>query len=309
MIQKFRKATAFFILFITTLMPMTSSYGLSYPFPENGDTIIGKAVEIRTKPGETLRLLARRRDMGITEMQEANPDLKPDQPLLPGTKVVVPGMFILPNKPWDGIVVNLDSYRLFYFLPEKHIVITYPVGIGKEGLNTPTFDGTITRKAKDPSWYVPQSVHDRTKETSGIDLPKVMEPGKMNPLGQYALYTSKPSYLLHGTNVPGGVGAQVSSGCLRMLPEDIEVMYHTIRPETGIKVEHAPYQVGVLNNKLYFEAHPLQEGEFETDFEESNTPAMSEIIRYAMQYHLDVDWDKVNQMMKRRNSIPVVISK
>lgn len=284
------------------------SYALSYELPKNGDTIVGKAVEVKTKPGETLRLLARRRDMGITEMEEANPGINPDQPLLPGTKVIVPSMFILPNKPWEGIVVNLDSYRLFYFVPDTNIVITYPVGIGKQGLNTPTFDGIITRKAKDPSWYVPQSVHDRTKESKGIELPKVMKPGKMNPLGQYALYTSKPTYLLHGTNVPGGVGAQVSSGCLRMLPEDIETMYHTVPNKTPITVEHAPYQVGVLNNKLYFEAHPLQKGKFEEDFIDSNTPAVSEIIRYAMSYNFMVNWDIANQVMQHRNSIPVVIS-
>lgn len=300
------KSLAIFALL--ALIATTQSYALTYQLPKDGDTIVGKAVEVKTKPGETLRLLARRRNMGVKEMQEANPGLKLDQALLPGTKVIVPSMFILPHKPWKGIVVNLDSYRLFYFLPEKNIVITYPVGIGKQGLNTPTFDGTVTRKAKDPSWYVPQSVHDRTKENLGIDLPKVMEPGKMNPLGQYALYTSKPAYLLHGTNAPGGVGSQVSSGCLRMLPEDIEVMYHTIQPHTTITVEHAPYQVGVLNHQLYFEAHPIQKSEFESDFVESNTPAISEILNYALKYNLMVNWDLVDQAMHHRNSIPVLIS-
>lgn len=297
-------------------LPLASE-ALTYALPKGDDTVIGQTTTVESKPGDTLRLLCRRYDVGFQEMQSANPSILSDQRLLPGTKIVIPTQFVLPPKPWKGLMVNLSAYRLFYFPEDMPVVITFPIGIGKEGLDyqnqawdTPTFNGYIVRKAKDPSWRPPMSVRVSTQETLGIKLPSVIGPEQKNPLGGYALYTSKPGYLMHGTNRPYGVGDQVSSGCLRVLPEDIEQLYYTVPDKTPISVFRQPVDLGVLNNQLYLEMHPKQKGITQDDLPQSDTSITSTILLYAGSNNINVNWDTVYQLLYHSNvrSIPVDIS-
>lgn len=295
------------ILIATSVAFLSCAQALTYILPDNGDTVIGQAIETQSKPDDTLRIIGRRYDMGFKEMHNANPGIDPEKVLMPGTRIIIPSQFILPPGDRKGIVINLNAYRLYYYPPDTNMVITFPVGIGKVGWNTPTFDGTITKKAQNPSWYVPQSVKDYER-TKGIELPNILPPGPKNPLGQFALYTSLPGYLLHGTNRPLGVGDQVSSGCLRMLPEDVEQLYHQVEPGTKIHVTHQPYEIGILNNDLYLEIHPKQEG-LDDILTESTTPLMSLILFNSYRYNLEVDWDRVSQTLALKGSLPVHVSK
>jgi L,D-transpeptidase ErfK/SrfK len=289
-------------------LQVSSAQSYMLPDPNSKDTMVGKAIEIKSRPGDTLRLIGRRYDMGTTEMQHANQGINPDMRLLPGTRVIVPSLFILPErKNWKGIYVNLNSYRLFYFPADLNIVITYPIGIGKEGMNTPTFNGFITKKVQDPWWYVPTSVSERTLKNNGIQLPKIMPPEPDNPLGQYKIYTSNPGYLMHGTNRPLMVGAQVSSGCLRILPEDIEQIYELIPLNTPISVNHEPNAVGILGGHLYFQSFLPLSG-YDESGAGSTTPAVNEILLFAKEYGYNVQWDVVSQVLEKKGSIPTRIS-
>ncbi len=290
----------------------------TYALPQGDNTLIGEVSIIESKPGDTLRLLTRRYDIGFQEIQSANPDILPEQRLLPGTKITIPGQFILPPKPWKGIMINLSAYRIFYFPEDMPVVMTFPLGIGKEGLDyknnawdTPTFEGYITKKFKDPSWYPPDSVRVHTQQTIGLVLPRVMPPSIKNPLGQYKIYTSKPGYLLHGTNFPYGVGDQVSAGCLRMLPEDVEQFYYAVPEKTPLRVYRQSFDIGILNQQLYMEAHPKQKTVVQNDLPLSDTSIISNVILYSVTHQISVNWDTVYQLIYHRNlsSIPVNISK
>src|SRR6185437_13310531 len=96
--------------------------------------VVGTLQVIKVRKGETLSDIGRRFNVGLGEMTRANPDVDPWIPK-PGTSVVVPTQYILPDAPHQGIVVNLAAMRLFYFPPHKRgkpqIVITHPVGIGR----------------------------------------------------------------------------------------------------------------------------------------------------------------------------------
>lgn len=296
--------------------PLTGQ-ALTYALPQGNNTVVGEVSIITSKPGDTLRLLTRRYDIGFQEIQSANPSIPSDQRLLPGTRIVIPSQFILPPKPWKGILINLSAYRVFYFPEDMPVVVTLPIGIGKEGLDyknnawdTPTFDGYIVRKAKDPSWHPPESVRVNTLQVMGLHLPKVMTPTSKNPLGQYALYTSKPGYLMHGTNYPYGVGDQVSAGCLRMLPEDIEQLYYSVPDKTLLRVFRQPFDVGILNHQLYMVAHPKQKGVAQDSLPLSDTSIISNVMLNANTYQLAVNWDTVYQLIYHRklSSIPVNIT-
>jgi len=304
-------------LHLFLLWPLMT-FGQTYALPEGENTLVGEVATITSKPGDTLRLLMRRYDIGFQEIHAANPNIPPDQRLLPGTKVIIPSQFILPPKPWKGVMINLSAYRLFYFPDNMPVVMTFPIGIGKEGADfknnawdTPVFSGYIVKKAKDPSWHPPESVRVSTFQSIGLTLPFVMSPTPKNPLGQYAVYTSKPSYLIHGTNYPYGVGDQVSAGCLRMLPEDIEQLYYTIAEHTPIKTFRQPFDVGILNNQIYFEAHPEQKGIPREDFPLSDTSIISTIMFYSNEHHIPIDWDSVDQGIyhAKEQGIPIKISR
>jgi L,D-transpeptidase ErfK/SrfK len=152
---------------------------------------------------------------------------------------------------------------LFYYPAakdgEQQQVLTYPIGIGRVGWETPLGATTVIAKAENPSWWVPASVRTEHAEM-GDPLPSVVPPGPDNPLGTRVLKLDMPGYLIHGTNQPYGVGMRVSHGCVRLYPENIEFLYSLVDVGEIVTIVNEPYQLGSKDGVLYFEAHrPLEE--------------------------------------------------
>ena len=83
-----------------------------------------------------------------------------------------------------------------------------------------------------------------------------MKAGPDNPLGAYALTLSLPSYLIHGTNKPAGVGMRSSHGCIRLYPEDIEALFSRVPRGTAVRIVNQPVLAGWRDGQLYLEVHP-----------------------------------------------------
>ncbi len=114
-------------------------------------------------------------------------------------------------------------------------------------------------KARDPHWFVPASVRREHAEL-GNPLPAVVPPGPENPLGHRVLQLEMPGYLIHGTNQPFGVGMRVSHGCVRLYPENIELLYELVEIGEPVTIVNEPYLLGARDGRLYFEAHaPLED--------------------------------------------------
>jgi L,D-transpeptidase ErfK/SrfK len=125
---------------------------------------------------------------------------------------------------------------------------------------------SIARKVKDPAWHPPESIR-REHAANGDPLPEIVPPGPNNPLGAYALHLNLPGeYRIHGTDIDKifGIGMQITHGCVRMYPEDIEALYNSVPVGTSVYIVKQPIKVGWLNNTLYVEAHPDLEGEEKT---------------------------------------------
>lgn len=229
--------------------------------PEGTDVIGGLQVAV-ARDEDTLSDIARRYNLGYDEIVAANPGVDPWLPGV-GTAIVLPTQFVLPPVPRRGLVLNLASMRLFYFpQPEPGQpaeVVTHPIGIGREGWETPLGDFHITEKREQPTWTVPASVLKEHAE-AGDPLPPVVPPGADNPLGAYAMRLSLPSYLIHGTNQPWGVGMRVSHGCVRLYPEDIARLFPAVALDTPVTIINEPYLAGWRDGQLLLEAHePLAE--------------------------------------------------
>ena len=225
-------------------------------------SVIGTPQIVYTDAENTLSDLAREYGLGYDEIVAANPDV---DPWLPGdrTPVLLPTQYVLPDVPREGIVLNIASKRLFYFPAvaegEPQTVLTYPIGIGRVGWETPVGATEVVSKAVDPHWYVPASVR-REHAEMGNELPSVVPPGPDNPLGSRVLKLAMPGYLIHGTNQPYGVGMRVSHGCVRLYPENIEALYSLVGTGETVRIVNEPYVLGWRDAELYFEAHaPLED--------------------------------------------------
>jgi len=224
--------------------------------------VIGELQIVYTKEENTFSDLAREYGLGYDEIVAANPDI---DPWLPGdgTAVLLPTQYVLPDVSRRGLILNIASKRLFYF-PEVADgapvqVLTYPIGIGRVGWETPLGETTVISKARDPSWYVPASVR-RERAEMGNPLPAVVPPGPDNPLGHFVLKLDMPGYLIHGTNQPYGVGMRVSHGCIRLYPENIEPLYDMVGIGEAVTIINEPYLAGWRDGELYFESHsPLED--------------------------------------------------
>ena len=225
-------------------------------------SVVGAPQIVYTSEENTLSDLAREYGLGYDEIVAANPDV---DPWLPGdrTPVLLPTQYIIPDVPREGIVLNIASKRLFYFPSaaegESQKVLTYPIGIGRVGWETPLGATEVVAKATDPHWFVPASVR-REHAEMGNPLPSVVPPGPDNPLGAYVLKLDMPGYLIHGTNQPYGVGMRVSHGCVRLYPENIELLFSLVEVGEPVQIINEPYLLGRQNGELYFEAHqPLED--------------------------------------------------
>lgn len=221
-------------------------------------SVVGAPQILFSNETDTLSQIARDYGLGFDELVSANPTVDPWLPGA-GTPILLPTQFVLPDAPREGVVLNIASKRLFYFPPVdddgERRVLTYPIGIGRVGWETPLGDASVVSKARDPHWWVPASVRKEHEEL-GDPLPAVVPPGPDNPLGRYVLKLDMPGYLIHGTNMPYGVGMRVSHGCVRLYPENIEALYPLVAIGAKVTIVNQPYLVGWHDGELFFEGHP-----------------------------------------------------
>lgn len=226
-----------------------------------GSDVVGELQVIVARHEDTFLDIARTYDLGYDELVDANPGVDAWLPGA-GTRIVLPTQFVLPDGARDGIVLNVAAKRLFYFpkpvAGQPRMVITHPVGIGREGWQTPIGTTRIVAKNKDPVWTVPASIR-REHAAEGNPLPARVGPGPDNPLGAYALRLGFPSYLIHGTNKPDGIGMRVSHGCVQLFPEDIESLFGQVAVGTSVRIINEPQLLGWRAGNLYLEAHPALE--------------------------------------------------
>lgn len=133
-----------------------------------------------------------------------------------------------------GTIIIDTHQRYLYLIGEDGQAMRYGVGVGRAGFEWKG-TATIKRKTKWPSWYPPASMRKRQPE-----LPVHMAGGIDNPLGARALYLYQGGldtlYRIHGTNQPWSIGKALSSGCVRMLNNDVEDLYERVKMGATVKV-------------------------------------------------------------------------
>ncbi len=278
------------------------------------DDVIGQVQVTVASKADTLPDIARRFNVGYEEIVRANPGV---DPWLPGEgrEIVVPTQFILPSAPREGLVINIAAMRVFYFPPRiaggKQSVYTHPIGIGKVGWSTPEGTTKTLSKQKDPVWHPPASVRKEHKANGEI-LPAVVPAGPDNPLGRYKFTLGWPSYLIHGTNKPYGVGLRSSHGCIRLYPEDIEAFYKLIPNGTPVHVVNQPFVFGWHQGQLYLQALSVLEDD-PRDWKNAKKKLLQKTFTPRIQQEVKarnetVNWDLVARITHEPRGLALSVS-
>jgi L,D-transpeptidase ErfK/SrfK len=265
--------------------------------------VLGHPQKVIARHEDTFTDIARRFNVGYEEMRAANPGIDSWLPGA-GTEILLPTAYVIPDAPREGVVINLPAMRLWWFGPPdesgRQTVITHPVGIGKVGWATPLGRFHVISRATDPPWIPPASVR-RAHAEAGEPLPAVVPPGPDNPLGRHAVRLNSPTYLIHGTNRPAGIGLRATHGCIRLFPEDIEKLYEQLPPGTRVNMVDQPWLAGWRDGMLLFEAHrPLEDGH------DDWTRGLELLQARAGEQALD--WPRVATILDAGTGVPLPIS-
>ena len=268
--------------------------------------LIGYDKYYKTKKDETLIDIARANNLAFPEIMSANQGLDDPWVVEPEKNLLLPQRHLLPSAKREGVIVNKGDLRLYYFSKENK-VYSFPIGIGRGDWETPTGKARITGKKKNPYWTVPASILEEEPH-----WPKVVKPGPENPLGSRAIYLSMPGYLLHGTNKPWGVGMKVSHGCIRLYPEDIEMLYELVSQGENVEIIDQPVKTGWFGGVLYLEVHSMHPyGLEDKETLESNMrllPQATKSLQKSAKHHIvNVDWKKVVKIVKEASGVPEAI--
>lgn len=272
--------------------------------PSATEAVVGTETRVHTRQQETLADIAVRHALGYRELVSANPDIDPWLPDK-GKAVLLPQRYILPDAPRRGIVLNIPEMRLYYYpQSEPQSVWTFPVGVGRQGWQTPTGVTEVVRKAQDPSWYPPESIQEERRASGLEPLPARVPPGPGNPLGRHALYLDLPAYLFHGTDQPFGIGMPVSHGCIRLHPDDIHRLFEAVPVGTPVHIVHQPVKVGWHEGALYLEAHPplFEEDSWPSQHASAMVRAIIEATRAVSGY--TIDWDRAHAVLRAADGRP-----
>ncbi len=291
-------------------------YAASYTLPENSlDTVVTEYPDevplTRAEQDETLLDVARQYSLGQMEILRLNPDLDRWN-VKKGEIIRISNKRVLPDSPHNGITLNLTEYRLYYYPPvvpgQPIQVYSYAHGVGRQDWKTPLGQTSVAKKVKDPSWHPPESIR-KEHAAMGDPLPEIVPPGPHNPLGAYALYLNLPGdYRIHGTDIDKifGIGMQITHGCVRMYPEDIEALYNMVPAGTPVYIVKQPIKVGWADNVLYIEAHPDLEGE-EMSPAERYQVATDLILKANNQVMPDVNHAALDEALNKLTGDPVAI--
>jgi L,D-transpeptidase ErfK/SrfK len=234
------------------------SYVIATPTDPGATTVVGEVRMYRIRKGDTLMDLARLFSLGYNEIVDANPGLDPWVPPI-GATAILPTQWVLPCCSYTGLVVNIPEMRLFFYQrgnePGTTRVWTYPVGLGRDEWQTPTGSFRVSGKTIDPQWNIPESIRKEHIEERGDYRTFIPGGAPDNPLGSRRLELTLPMYRIHGTDIPWGVGMQVSHGCIRLYPEDIERLYPIVPVGTPGSFTYQVVKFGRVDGALMAEVH------------------------------------------------------
>lgn len=266
------------------------------PMPGEVGALIGENRQHTVGGKDTLLDIARRYDLGFNEITARYPRYDPWLP--PAGKVLeLPSKWLLPEGPYEGLVINIPEMRLFAYLRDKGkiTVRTHPIGVGDTDYPTPAGTFRVGEKRRHPTWYIPPSLQAKYQRAT-------FPPGPDNPLGDYWIGLENTRYGIHGTDMPWSVGRLVTRGCIRMYPEDIAELFPTVSKGTTVRLMYQPVKVAFVAGRILIEVHR----DIYSQVDNLTTHGLGILIRLGLAHLLDTT--KFVQAIVRQSGAPTDIT-
>jgi len=184
--------------------------------------------------GAALTTAAGASPLSLTAPDRQTPDQRFVQPVVPpqtgierDARLTRQVVAYATNEAPGTVIIDTPNTYLYLVLGDGR-ALRYGIGVGRQGFAWAGVQ-SITKKAEWPDWTPPPEMLERQPY-----LPRFMAGGPGNPLGARAMYLGGTEYRIHGTNAPETIGTRVSSGCIRLVNEDVIDLYS--RVNVGAKV-------------------------------------------------------------------------
>lgn len=233
------------VLLFFMLVPISASAGmlLQHQFSYEvvrGDTLIS----IGARVGADWKNIA------------AENGLDPSGPLRAGMKLRITASEIIPETMESGILVDIPG-RMLHLFENGVPLMSVPVGLGMpkkegpKGWETPEGRFTIKGKLKSPDWKVPASIQEEMQR-EGRAVKESYPPGPKNPVGGYVLQTTLPGILIHDTIDPSSLYRFMSHGCVRLLRNDMEQLFASVKSGMPGRMLYRPIKIAQLGDGRVF---------------------------------------------------------
>lgn len=255
-------------------------------------SVTGDAVEYTVQPDDYLIKISARFGMPAKILAEEN-NLDYAGILRPGNKLFIHSQHIVPDVIEDGILINLPQRMLFFFQARK-LAGHYPVGLGRPDWPTPTSRFKVANMQVNKDWLVPKSIQEEMRR-EGKAVQARVPPGPDNPLGKHWIGLNLPGYGIHGTIAPASVFHFQSHGCIRLHPDDIEMLFGKVNVGTQGMIIYVPVLLARLpDGRIFLEVH-------RDIYEQAGDPLetahrLAEANGLAQQ----IDWERVAEVVRRQ---------
>ena len=278
----------------------------SAPTSQHCEFLVGGYTLYTVKKSDTLKSVGAKFRVSQHYLAKIN-GINGQKNLSNGQVIKIVDRHIIPKKVADGLVINIADCTLYYFRGGK-LVTAIPVAVGKTksktnlAWHTPIGDFKIIAKTKDPTWRVPPSIQ-KEMAAKGSAVITEIPPGPANPLGKFALRTSIPGILIHGTTAPNSIYGFNSHGCIRVNPNQIEELFNNVRVNTTGEIIYRPVKLAVTDDgKVFLEVH--------SDVYEKIKSIPEEVQREIKKQNLGkiIDWRKVERTVMEKSGVAEDIS-
>ena len=205
------------------------------------------------------------------------------------------------------ILVNIPQRMLFLFerrLFERRVLVgAFPVAAGRADMPTPLGDFHITVKVEQPEWDVPLSIQEEMR-SQGRPVLTSVPPGPDNPFGDYWVGLSLPHIGIHGTNTPASVYHHVSHGCMRMLPEHLNVFVSRVTEGMLGRVAYEPVLLARTKKGIFLEAH-------HDVYKLTRDKAINRVKTIAASggFSKQIDWEAVKQVLRAKEGVATFVGR
>lgn len=257
--------------------------------------MVGSRFIYTVRPGDSLTLIGARYGIAPTVLARTNA-IKYSELIYPGQILQIDNRHIVPEQLDNGILINLPQRMLYYF-QSGYLLADFPVGLGRTDWPTPEGRFRITNLQENKTWHVPKSIQEEMQRESEVVRTEV-PPGPDNPLGKYWIGLTLPGIGIHGTIAPASIYHFQSHGCIRLNPDDIEVLFQLVSRGLSGRIIYAPVLLARMEDGRFFlEVNP--------DIYNRERDPLVSVANAAQQHGWQdmLDWDKVQAVVRQHDGL------